>query len=167
MTNTTTMRSRLTSRARKALLTAAALTVASSALIAGAGQAQAASSWSNGWGTYSNPFRCTNGNDGEAVYFCLYYNSGANGAVWKSPYRLWNFNRTWTAPFERDQYGSNGAGQRVYHNAASAENDTNNCNLGVYSNWNTDGDVTWIPPLRGGNLNSYVKNKNESAALTC
>ena len=165
--NTTSTRTTLTSRTRRTLLTAAALTIASTGLIAGAGQAQAASSWSNGWGTYSDPFRCTYGSNGEAVYFCLYYNSGANGAVWKSPYTQWNFTAQWTAPFESDQYGSSGAGQRVYHNAASAENDTNSCNLGVYSNWNTDGNVTWIPPLRGGNLNSYVKNHNESAKLSC
>ncbi|MFD9598605.1 hypothetical protein ACFWA9_38385 [Kitasatospora sp. NPDC059973] len=150
---------------------AAALALTAAGATAGAGQAQAASVWSNGWDTYSAAIRCTVGSD-EATLFCLYYSPGANGAVWTTNYDQTNFRATyptgfsWEVPkFRSDRYGSAGAGQQVLRDAASAENGTSHANLAVFSGLLFNGDVTWIPPGRGGNLSSYLRNKNESAQL--
>ena len=153
-----------TGAAVRRIAIAMTVAVASGAtLFTGAGQAQADSSWSNGWDTYSDPFRCTVGSD-EATYFCMYYNSGAEGAIWKSQAKAQNF-YVYGTTFQDDGYGSNGAGVSVANNAASAENDSFTSTLAVYSNWNETGDVTYIPAGRGGNLSSYVKNADGSAQL--
>ena len=162
MKPTTTPAPRKASLTRRLTYTVAALAMAGAGLLTGVGTAQAQESTINGWNTYSDPFRCTVGND-EPTFFCLYYNSGANGAVWKSHYHQGN---VWGETFSSDRYGSNGAGQRVWHNAASVENDSW-CSLAVYSSSVNYGDVNWVPAGRGGNLTTALKNKEEFLRLGC
>ncbi|MFF2618565.1 hypothetical protein [Kitasatospora sp. NPDC058046] len=165
MTIATSIRTYATSTAHKMALGAAVLAVAATSVVAGSTAAHASSvSVISGWNTYSDPWRCTTGSD-SATFWCLYYNSGAEGAVYKSNYRQDRM----AAPygyFQADAYGSRGAGQPTLHNAASVENSAG-CNLGVYANYGALGDVNWVPPYRGGNLTTALKNKNEWAGIYC
>ncbi|MER7671294.1 hypothetical protein ABTY61_22900 [Kitasatospora sp. NPDC096128] len=173
MTTFTRTRTRATSRTRRIILGAATLTLAAASVITTTSAAQASPAimgpnptWINGWSTYSNPWRCTTGSD-SATFWCLYYNSNAEGAAYKSPFREGQGPRDWTyGIFQADAYGSRGAGQHIWHNAASAEN-ASGCPLGVWSGYGAVGDSNWVPPYRGGNLTKAVKNKNEWAGVYC
>ncbi|MEV7930552.1 hypothetical protein [Kitasatospora sp. NPDC088779] len=170
MTITASLRSFATTTTRRLAVGTAVLAVAGTSLITSAGGAQANPivgdnpTWINGWSTYSDPYRCSTGSD-SATFWCLYYNSGAEGAVYKSNYQYDRMNAPY-AVFQSDRYGSRGAGQRTWHNAASVENPTS-CNLGVSTQAPMLGDTNWVPPMRGGNLTNAVKNKNEAAGVYC
>ncbi|MFJ6773217.1 hypothetical protein ACIQOV_20070 [Kitasatospora sp. NPDC091257] len=165
MTIATSNSTYATSKAHKIALGAAALAVAATSVVTGSTAAHASTSTTiSGWNTYSDPWRCTTGSD-DPTFWCLYYNSGAEGAVYKSNYR----EDRMAAPygyFQADAYGSRGAGQRTWHNAASVENSAG-CNLGIFTEYGSFGDANWVPPYRGGNLTSAVKNKNEWAGIYC
>ncbi|MFJ9461534.1 hypothetical protein ACIRST_41505 [Kitasatospora sp. NPDC101447] len=149
---------------RRAGSAAVAMALAGAGLITGTGQAHASGTWINGWSTVSTPFRCTVGSD-ESTDFCLYYNSGAEGAIWVSQsgkvYSVWDYH------FRNDGYGSNGAGAAVWHDAASVEAAVGGCAVGVYSGTSFTGDANYVPSGRGGNLTSTVKNKEESIGVAC
>ncbi|MFD8754624.1 hypothetical protein ACFV0O_27105 [Kitasatospora sp. NPDC059577] len=149
---------------RRAGSTAVAVALAGTGLITSTSQAHASGTWINGWSTVSTPFRCTVGSD-EATFFCLYYNSGAEGAIWlSSSGKVYSLGGEY---FHNDGYGSNGAGAAVWHDAASVEAVEGGCAVGVYSGAWLTGDANYVPAGRGGNLTSTVKNKEESIGAVC
>jgi hypothetical protein len=128
-------------------------------LLLGTGQAQASSANINSWSTWSAPIRCTSSQ--TAVYYCLYYSPGAEGAIWRGI-------EVSTDPisgiFSDDGHGSAGAGSDVRNNAASAENASNN-NVWIYAYPGGTGDSNWLSPGQGGNLTWYLRNNEASITL--
>jgi hypothetical protein len=147
--------------ARKLAIRAAALGMAGAGLLTGAGQAQAASANISSWDTYSAPVRCTSTQ--ITVYYCLYYSQGANGAVWRG---IETSTPTISGIFYDDGQGSAGVGQGVRNNAASAENASLNCNVGIWVFPYYQGDSNWLSPGRGGNLSANLRN-NEASIAAC
>jgi hypothetical protein len=163
---TTSSTSQVTRLGRKLALAAGALGLASSSLLAGTGQAHAASATTSGWNTYSSPIRCAGvGGGDDAIFWCLYYSPGAEGAVYKSGDAA--HNSVWFDVFQDDGYGSAGTGQGTWHNAASVENPNTYCSVAVYSGTNYMGNQNWVPAMRGGNLSWWLRNQEESVQRAC
>ncbi|MFI2208007.1 hypothetical protein ACH47Z_46880 [Streptomyces sp. NPDC020192] len=122
-----------------------------------AGEANATSTNIDYWSTDSAPVRCSKA-------LCLYYNSGAEGAIFYNGMagadylRYFSFWDDHTAGVN----SSNGAGQEVDNNAASAENGSVNCGEAIYVNSAGYGDSNVLDPGRGGNLTSNLKNNEAS-----
>ncbi|WP_037857618.1 peptidase inhibitor family I36 protein [Streptomyces sp. NRRL S-340] len=126
-----------------------------------AGQSSATSDRIDGWNTNSAPVRC---GTTSPYFFCLYYSPGAEGAVWKS--RSNAVRNLSGATFYDDGYGSAGAGQPVRNNAASAENASSACNVGIWYSPDYQGNSNWLSPGKGGNLTSYLRNNEASIAIS-
>ncbi|WP_412126878.1 peptidase inhibitor family I36 protein [Streptomyces zaomyceticus] len=114
----------------------------------------------------SAPYACPWDGSGLGSYgFCLFYNSGGNGAK----YAMWDpdpdlagstFNLTGTT--------SAGYGKPVKNNAASAYNGTRNCKIVVYynSNYDTRNGYDIIYPGEAKNLQKTY-NENASVGFHC
>ncbi|MFJ3787091.1 hypothetical protein [Kitasatospora sp. NPDC090091] len=149
---------KLKSAGRRLATGAAALAVAGTTMLTGAGQANAAVTTINGWSTWSSPVRCQDSN-GATVTFCIYYSPSAEGAM-AMEYSLQDGQIDETF-WKKDQYGSAGYGQKVRNNAASVEN-ASSSTIGVWVYPWFYGDANYVPAGRGGNLTSNLRNNEAS-----
>ncbi|MGW6915841.1 hypothetical protein ACWGB8_18800 [Kitasatospora sp. NPDC054939] len=150
---------KLKTTGRRLATGAAALAIAGTTMLTGAGPANAdTATWINGWSTWSNPVRCKDSN-GAYVTVCIYYSPDAEGAM-TMEYTVQDGEIAETF-WKKDAYGSAGYGQKVRNNAASVENATNST-LGVWVYPWFYGDVNYVPGGRGGNLTPNLRNNEAS-----
>ncbi|MFI6843587.1 hypothetical protein OG535_12360 [Kitasatospora sp. NBC_00085] len=150
---------KLKSTGRRLATGAAALAIAGTTMLTGAGPANADSVTTiNGWSTWSNPVRCKDSN-GAYVTLCIYYSPGAEGAM-TMEYTVQDGEIDGTF-WKQDQYGSAGYGQKVRNNAASVEN-ASNSTIGVWVYPWFYGDANYVPAGRGGSLTSNLRNNEAS-----
>ena len=98
---------------------------------------------------------------GSPYYFCLYYHTNATGGRFADA--------TYAAISNLSGYtfsGSDGDGQPVRNNAASVQNGSTYCNVGIWYGTDFTGNSNWLNPGKGGNLTSYLANKEASIAIS-
>ncbi|MYS20229.1 Peptidase inhibitor family I36 [Streptomyces sp. DvalAA-14] len=98
---------------------------------------------------------------GSPFYFCLYYHTGATGGRFADS--------TDAEISDLTGYtftGSDGDGQQVRNNAASAQNGSSLCNVGIWYSKNFSGNSNWLKPGKGGNFTSYLANNEASIAIS-
>ncbi|MEU6403278.1 peptidase inhibitor family I36 protein [Streptomyces sp. NPDC046985] len=95
------------------------------------------------------------------TYFkiCLFYSPGGTGGRFGTKYSE-------QKDLNGFVFGGSGAGvgDRVYNDAASADNNTG-CNVAIWSDTYYYGDSDWLSPHKGGNLGPALRNHNQSVAV--
>jgi hypothetical protein len=132
---------------RRAAVRAAAAAAGLTAALTLATTPASASGWNvDGWNDHCNY---------TGYYGCLYYSPNGGGGIFGS--------NVWISNLDLTSYTfSDSDTNYVWHNAASIANYTTNCGATTWSGKGATGNYNWVHSLKGGNLNSYLRNKEAS-----
>jgi len=141
-------------RIRYKYAAAAVAALALAGIILQPSPASATNWWVGSWNISSSGW-C--GSSGDA---CLFYSPNAQNGHWRG----WNTSNLSGAVFSGSGYG---VGAPVRNDAASVEDASDGCNVKVwvYPGW--VGNSNGVGPLRGGNLNSALRNNEASIDFEC